>query len=530
MPTLGYQQLYANGLNNFTQLRRSTDMVYQRGANYNIVVTGDTYLTSLQLDVDLYSNDVKVGRMSLIPYDVQSIDGDFNYYFNLRPYDYLSNYIKSQHMTYYLSEDFEATNDLVNINNPYPNIIKANFKYGWTYVSGTTSVSEFTGSPTNNLVHYSNIPNCVTGTTFIPSGFTNTGEYFNYVGGQFQIDEAHYFLPNYDQEIGTNMVASGLTVSSNDLYRRLNPISPYIMDYPTVPEQSETGKFLTDAPRIQYIQSNENYVLYYLNGQTGDRQVIETDYYKIDLYNSSNVRVTGYTQQINLSGTTYASPTGYTDTLKVFALPVGPSDINNVINATQTWDDIAYYTVQLCYAYPTNSASRVSVGAVGPASEMFYFYLYNNCLAQNTRICWLNAKGGYDYFTFRSYRQDTKKIKAQTYDNRYYSNSSTGPDFSFGRSTKTYATDVDQEVVLESGYLTKPVGDWLQQLFYSPQVYEVKSNYVSPLDSADKIYWDLSPLQTLSTEVDTINKKHQKLNKYRITFKSSNTFFTNRGF
>ena len=31
----GYQQLYANGLNSNTQLRRSTDMVYQRGGTYD---------------------------------------------------------------------------------------------------------------------------------------------------------------------------------------------------------------------------------------------------------------------------------------------------------------------------------------------------------------------------------------------------------------------------------------------------------------------------------------------------------------
>ena len=64
----------------------------------------------------------------------------------------------------------------------------------------------------------------------------------------------------------------------------------------------------------------------------------------------------------------------------------------------------------------------------------------------------------------------------------------------------------------------------------SPQVYEVKPNYVSPMDRQDKIYMDLRPLQVLSTEVQTITKKHQKLNKYKITFKSGDTFFANQGF
>jgi hypothetical protein len=53
---------------------------------------------------------------------------------------------------------------------------------------------------------------------------------------------------------------------------------------------------------------------------------------------------------------------------------------------------------------------------------------------------------------------------------------------------------------------------------------------VSPIDVQNKIYKDLVPVQVLSTEVATITKKHQKLNKYRITLKTADSFFVNRGF
>jgi len=533
MPTFGYQQLYANGLNNNTQLRRSADMIYQRGANYNIVVTGDTYESTLELDVDLYSDGTKVGRMQLVPYDTSLSGGRYYYYYNLRPYDYMANYVQTEHFTYYWKNDWSATNNTININNPYPNKITANFKYGYRYINSTgATVTEYTGSPTNNLNHYTNIPNCINATGFTASGFTNTGEYFDYVGGQFQMASDKYLLPNFDQEIGTVM-GTGLTINTLDVYRRLSPMSQYLMDYPTVPEQSETARFLTDAPRIQYIQPDENYVLFYLNGQSGDRQVIEADYAVFTLYDSNNnqLNVNGYWyQQLNVSGTTYASPTTYADTLKPFALPCGPADINNLFLTGQTWEDVAYYSVQLYYSYPTNSTGRTANGPIGPVSETFYFYLYNNCLPENTRIAFLNSKGGYDYFTFKSYRQDTKKIATQNYDSRYYSTDVAGPDINLGRSTRTFGTDVNQEIVVESDYLSVPIANWLEQLFYSPQVYEVKPNFISPMDRQDKIYWDLRPLQVLSTEVETITKKHRKLNKYRITFKSADTFFANRGF
>jgi len=306
-------------------------------------------------------------------------------------------------------------------------------------------------------------------------------------------------------------------------------MSQFLMDYPTVPEMSQTARFLTDAPRIQYIQQNENYVLYYLNGQTGDRQVIEADYAVFEFYDENNNLVTQFNQELNFSGTTYQSPTDYTDTLKPFALPCGPVDIINIF-ASIDWSIVSYYRVQLYYSYPTNDPRRITVGPVGPVSEIFYFYLYNNCLPENTRICWLNDKGGFDYYTFTSYRQDTKKITTARYDSRYYATNLNSADRNIGRSNKTFDTQVDQEIVLNTEYINIPTAQWLETLFYSPQVYLVKDDYISTIDRQDKVYKDIRPLVILSTQVDTITKKHSKLNKYSITFKTSDSFFTNKGF
>jgi hypothetical protein len=306
-------------------------------------------------------------------------------------------------------------------------------------------------------------------------------------------------------------------------------MSQYLMDYPTLPEMSETSRFLTDSPRIQYIQSDENYVLFYLNGQTGDRQVIEADYGVFRFYDNNNNLITSINQELNFSGTTYQSPTGFTDTLKIFSLPCGPTDINNLFTDVN-FDQVGYYTVQLYYSYPTNSTNRRTLGPIGPVSETFYFYIYNNCLPESTRMVWLNNRGGYDYYTFQSFRQDTKKFKTQSYDSRYYSTNLSSPDRNVGRSTKTFDTNVDQEIVLQSNYINVSTGNWLEQLFYSPQVYIMRNDFVSRIDSHNIIYKDLRPVQILSTQVDTITKKHQKLNKYNITMKTSDNFFVNKGF
>ena len=524
---LGYASLYANGLNDNSQIRRSADMIYQRGGSYLINLTGTTYISSMELDVDLYGNDTKVGRMSLVPYDISLSGATYWYKFNLRPYTYMSNYVQGEHYQNYWLNDWAATTQLINVENPYPNNIKANYKYGYKYFSGNTIVYEYVGAPTNDLNHFTDIPEMNDDPGFYPSSYQSTGNYFDYVGGSFQPDNS-FILPNYDQEVGTT-IGSGFTQSSVSVARRLSPMSTYLMDYPTVPEQSETARFLTDAPRIQYIQNDENYVLYYLNGQTGDKMVIEADYAVFEFYNTSNTKIGTYNRQLNMSGTTYASPTGYTDTLKPFALPCGPVDITNLFTGI-TWSSVAYYRVQLFYSYATQSANRTSVGPVGPVSEAFYFYLYDNCKPESTRVVFLNERGGYDYYTFQSYRQDTKKIKATTYDNRYFSTTLSSPDRNVGRTVKTFDTDINQEIVLESDYLSVGQGNWLEQLFYSPQVYIMKSDFISPIDRSDKVYKYLTPVQIISTDVETITKKHKKLNKYKITLQSSDNFFVNKGF
>ena len=527
------------GFSNNTQIRRSVDMIYQRGATYDVILTGTTYEESMELVVDMYNKDVKVGQMSLVPYDISLTGSTYTYKFGIRPYEYMSNYIETEHYTKYPPTNLLTFNLNVNINRNYKNITRANYKYGYRYYSGTTLVTEWSGAtPTNNLYHNWQIPICFYTNPVAPywvnADCDITGNYFDYIGGQFQLNE-HLILPNFDQEIGSAMTVGGVTSMTlpTDYERNYSPASQFIFDYPRTPYQSEKSRFLTDAPRIQYITQYDGYNLYYLQGQTGDRKVIEANVAVYRFYNEDNTLLETSNQPLitNLSPIQFRSPTGFTDTLDVWSLPCGPIEIDELTIKTTgtTWSSVAYYTVQICSSYPTDNAN-FNLGAIVPVSEKFYFYLKDNCLPQNTRLAWLNNRGGYDYYTFTAYRQDTKKISRQTYDNRYYSTNISSPDRDMGRTIKTFATDVEQEIVLETDFLSVPIADWLQQLFYSPQVYIMKNDYVPQVGPTSIVYKDLTPTQVLSTEVETITKKHQKLNKYRITMKVANNFFVNKGF
>ena len=525
--TFGYPQIYANGINNMSQLRRSEDFVYQRGATYQVVLTGDTLQPTMELFVNMYVNDSLKGNMAIVPYQTSQSGSTYYYYFNIRPYTYFQNYVESEHYQYYWAGDFDSTNQTINFNNQYTNGIRANVTYQYRYLFNGVYTGQ---TDTNDYVHYTLCGDQpIAGQQFPISGFTNTGKYFDIFGGTFQFNN-NYILQNYDQELGTNLSPTNNWAPYGNVYEDASPISRYDMNFPTAPEESITGKFLTYAPRIQYIQENESYNLYFFNGQSGDRFVNATSYILFDFYDINNNLLNRFTQEINKSGTTYSSPTDYTDTYKIFALPCGTQELLSVYNIDLTTGNTAYYRVQLYDGYPTWNTGRTAQGPISPTSEIFYFYLYNNCRPENTRLCWLNELGGYDYFTFTSYRQDTKQITKTNFDNRYYATNLQSPDRNIGRSNKTFDTNVTQEIVLESDYLNVQTGNWLEGLFLSPQVYIIQEDFVSNLDVPNKIYKSLSPVLITSQSVDTITKKHSKLNKYRITMKNSDSYFVNKGF
>ena len=69
--SLGYSTIGSGTtINSYSQIRRSADMIYQRGNTYNINLTGSTYIPSLEMVVDLYSDDSRVGSMAVVPYNV----------------------------------------------------------------------------------------------------------------------------------------------------------------------------------------------------------------------------------------------------------------------------------------------------------------------------------------------------------------------------------------------------------------------------------------------------------------------------
>ena len=65
-----------------------------------------------------------------------------------------------------------------------------------------------------------------------------------------------------------------------------------------------------------------------------------------------------------ISELNFENPTGYTTTLTITTIPIGPADISTLYETIINFDNVAYYTAQVCWGI---------IDPIYPVSEIFYF-------------------------------------------------------------------------------------------------------------------------------------------------------------
>lgn len=184
------------------------------------------------------------------------------------------------------------------------------------------------------------------------------------------------------------------------------------------------------------------------------------------------------------------------------------------------------------------SVVTVNAKDIDPASQQFIRYRYlvreNNptvpyCYNPRTRFAFINKYGFWDYYNvFNPLRKVTevdRSLYTQTFEN--YSL----PIFSYNitnRGSTQYLTQYKDKYEITTDWLGKNTSDWLQELFYSPEVFiQVNKDYFTqrPTSLSEITYtrYDFIPVVITNTEVDwNMNSSRQKLFQYTIQFEYSN--------
>jgi hypothetical protein len=241
-------------------------------------------------------------------------------------------------------------------------------------------------------------------------------------------------------------------------------------DYTDYTLGDSTKKFLTDAPRTQYINSNQSLFLYMLDA--GD----ETNLYEIRAYDSSGSLL----HVAKISNTNYPD---ITNNHRYMRIPVGTYDIANVdpslssnANVNTMLDDAAYYTV-------------VVKKATIDKSETVTIHINAKCSKYTpVRLHWLSRFGGFDSFNFNLKSEEETAITRASYlqDEHRFTGTSWVYD-SYSRGTTDYHVKTQDKITVNTDYLTEAESVWMNDFASSPVVFQEVNNQLIAMSGKPKM-------------------------------------------
>ena len=204
-------------------------------------------------------------------------------------------------------------------------------------------------------------------------------------------------------------------------------------------DNDSTKRFLTPAPINQIIANNEALEIGFIidnEDQTNNYEAVIVAY-----------DTTGGTLATNSIkfGTVSNISSG------VWRLNVGPRSLSATVIPSNT----ATYTVHIR-----------DIDTLVAQSETRTFTIDDDCTRTKTRFCWLNERGEYDSFTFKSPRKLKSRVKKDTHKK--------DRDYSKGIASRQEVTTnvfADDNMTTGTNKVVREVAEWLQGMLESPEVW-----------------------------------------------------------
>lgn len=224
---------------------------------------------------------------------------------------------------------------------------------------------------------------------------------------------------------------------------------------------ASSKKFLTAAPNVQYINSEQSAFLYFLSS---DKDI--TRFSVVSYDSAGSVLDSGY-MTVNLT-----DEYGY--------IACGTYDIENSDAAlwtgstpTTILNGASYYTVQL-------SGSN--------AQEKFTFYIDSKCSKYTPiRLHWLNRLGGFDSFNFNLKSMKDEDIKRSSYLQEEHSFTGTRWKYdTASRGTTDYHIGTQDKLTVNTDYLTEAESVWMEDFATSPVIYQEVNNELIAMSGKPK--------------------------------------------
>lgn len=316
------------------------------------------------------------------------------------------------------------------------------------------------------------------------------------------------------------------TVDPNSGYWNWNTSSYYV---PKTTPSSTTFKeniCLTEAPRTQSCQITDYMTLWFLNGNISGSSTTAQDVYGVELtvyddtntvvYNTieyniggSDLNSGGPRNNINQLWSAVSSVNPCTTTASLLSIGIGPENLTLRGGFDFRTDSWTYYTIKLL-----GQEAAATPNTNGVWDEFTIYKQEINCGYEGVRFVFWNNVGAWDYFNFTLENSKTTTMDRSTYKQSFvdYSTPTTSVPYNKQRRGQTtYNIDLEEIYTSNSDWLTQEQSDWLEQLFYSPNVYIQDGIEMVPV-----------VIDNVSVTSRT-NPRSQKMFNYTITYRLANS-------
>ena len=302
--------------------------------------------------------------------------------------------------------------------------------------------------------------------------FSTNRNCVRFVAVRFNIEAADSATGSVTEQYGSDTIADTVLIYNGVLYDTdiLSLTSSsgnfgFNLDQAGFVMNSNTDKFLTNAPTTQYIRENDYLTLSYFSEYDFDFEVgtagqthPSVKSIKLQFYYNGSTTGSLITKNINAAA---GGHSGYMNDSNV-KLQFAGIGTGNLVGAGVTiptnWD---YYTVQ-------------AFGTVNAISQEYKFYKQTeDCKEYETiRLTWLNKFGVWDYYNFtkKSVRTFNTQRKSYTQITGTWNTSRFRPDGHTG-GTKYFGNNTKESITLNTDYITENEAIWLEELFISNDVY-----------------------------------------------------------
>jgi len=155
-----------------------------------------------------------------------------------------------------------------------------------------------------------------------------------------------------------------------------------------------------------------------------------------------------------------------------------------------------------------------------PVSEIFTFNIEPICTragATQLQLMWLNRYGVYDYYTFTAGKDEGINIERQSFKTWNVDWDSSDPSKEeYSRGLTDFEVRMTETHVINSGFINNPDMVFLEEVYTSPEVYEIKED------------GGLRPINILSGEYLRKNKGNKSIVNLELSYVYSNNISIQR--